>query len=540
MLNPGGSKTTLMRFAFIVLLCLFGQLLAASDVAAQTVVSKARIGGYSEDIAYVSKGHLKDNIIILDGFDVFAVENAKKPKGRMTRLFDLKVPELNFRPNGITYIESEELFAINDVTQPTKLFLFDDKGELKSTRTIQYPGGFVPGHMEGLAYIPANSPAFPDHLIVTALDTVNGPSRIEVVRRDGHVDAEIFPNWPPPPPSDPDNPIYDTSVIGDVAFLSPNKLLVTFYTNAIWTIDFNGNVLAGPQAIAGANGFEGIVQMNDDRIAVVNYPQSLMFFDKNLNRVPESDRSDIVGLNLNLPSGIAWNTDSNQLLIAHNTSLSFLAAGIASVPTSLNSATPLVDLSTFPFARKMTYLASEHLIAVTHTNTPRAIVLFNSNGTLNSQIDLSPAALGQNLGAPAGITYIPTTNEFAVNFSGVGSVSAQQAERRRLRIFSRAGALVRTLDLTCTGTNGVAELAYFDDAGGGRFMILGSAGRVFVTDLNGDSRNSDGVLFREFNSRVKLGLLSPNDITAITTGPLAGAFAVVDSASGEVVIFRLD
>ena len=86
------------------------------------------------------------------------------------------------------------------------------------------------------------------------------------------------------------------------------------------------------------------------------------------------------------------------------------------------------------------------------------------------------------------------------------------------------------------------RLAYFDDpgGGGGRFRILGSAGRIFVTDLNGDSRNSNGFLFREFNSRVKLGLLSPTDITAITTGAMAGAFAVVDGASGEVVIFRLD
>jgi hypothetical protein len=40
--------------------------------------------------------------------------------------------------------------------------------------------------------------------------------------------------------------------------------------------------------------------------------------------------------------------------------------------------------------------------------------------------------------------------------------------------------------------------------------------------------------------RVKLGLLNRNDITAITTVPQAGAFAVVDSLAGEIVIFRLD
>jgi hypothetical protein len=71
-------------------------------------------------------------------------------------------------------------------------------------------------------------------------------------------------------------------------------------------------------------------------------------------------------------------------------------------------------------------------------------------------------------------------------------------------------------------------------------MILGSAGRVFITDLNGDSRNANGLLLGEFNIRVKLGLLNRNDITAITTGPQAGAFAVIDSLAGEIVIFRLD
>jgi hypothetical protein len=35
-------------------------------------------------------------------------------------------------------------------------------------------------------------------------------------------------------------------------------------------------------------------------------------------------------------------------------------------------------------------------------------------------------------------------------------------------------------------------------------------------------------------------LITRNDIAAITSGPLAGAFAVVDSNGGEIVIFRLD
>jgi hypothetical protein len=230
---------------------------------------------------------------------------------------------------------------------------------------------------------------------------------------------------------------------------------------------------------------------------------------------------------------VAWNSDTNKLLIAHDTPSINTAMGVAAVPVSLDSTTPVVDLSAFPTSFTLTYLPGEHLIAVTHRNGPRAILLFNNDGTPAGQINLSPASLGQDLGAPVVVTYIPATNEFAVGFNGLNGNPDQPAERRRLRILSRTGALVRTIDLACTGTTGRAGLAYFDDPGGGRFIILGSAGRALITDLNGN-------LLREFNTRVKLGLLARNDIAAITTGPQAGAFAVVDNRGSEVVIFRID
>jgi len=538
--------TPILHKPFVsTLVSLAAVLFSVAEARSQTVVSHTRIGGYAEDITYVGSGRLNGKIVLMDGNEVFAVENAAKPKGAMDKIFDVKIPEIDIRPNGIAYVESEGLFVVNNVTHPTKLFSFDQQGNFKGTRPIQYlDSGYVPQHMEGLAYIPSSSPIFPDHIIVTVLDTLNGPSRIEVMQRNGVVVAEILPDWPAPPPSDPDNPIYDTSFIGDVAFLAPNKLLVTFYTKAIWTIDFDGNVLAGPQEVTGVNdGFEGIVQMKDSRIAAVTFPQGLIFFDKNLNRVTESDRNDVIGLNLNTPRGVAWNSDTNQLLITHGAAPEALSSAISAVPISLDSASQVVDLagSGFNTGQRLTYLPAEHLIAVA-TGSPRAIVLFNANGSFNSQIDLSPIALGMNLGGPTSITYIPTTNEFVVGFGGVLPVSNQQAERRRLRVISRTtGAIVRTIDLTATGTSGVAGIAYYQDSGGAdRLMILGSVGRAFITDLNGDSRNANGVLFGEFNTRVRLSLLNRNDIAAITTGPQAGAFAVVDSSGGEIVIFRLD
>jgi hypothetical protein len=100
---------------------------------------------------------------------------------------------------------------------------------------------------------------------------------------------------------------------------------------------------------------------------------------------------------------------------------------------------------------------------------------------------------------------------------------------------------VRTLDISATGTAGVGALEYFQDpqSGEGRLMLL-SGSRVIITDLNGVSRNADGFLLGEFNSRVKFGLVTRSDIAAITSGPMAGMFAIADGSGGEIVIFRLD
>ncbi|HEX6183771.1 MAG TPA: hypothetical protein VFZ44_07665 [Pyrinomonadaceae bacterium] len=517
------------RRAFILAAALFTLLSATSQVCAQTVVSRTRIGGYAEDIAYASGGALKDNIILTDGYEIFAVPVAKKERAKepMTRLFDIKGLGIDVNPRGITYIESEDLFVVNDVAQRSTLFLFDAQGQPRGTRKITYLGGYAPQHLEGMGYIPAGSAVYPDHLMQVALDTLNGPSRIEILTRAGQVVKEVTPNWPVGS---------ETVFMGDVAFLPPNRLLVTFYDNSIWTVDFDGNVVAGPQVYPGPTGFEGLVRLGDGRFVATGFPQSLLYFDAALNRQPENDRHDIIGLNVNVPIGVAWNSDTNRHLIVHSVNaISDSPAGfVASVSPALDAATPFADMTAagLTFPRRATYLPAEHLLGVVHLNGPRAIVLFNPDGTINSQVDLSPATIGSNLGGATGVEYLPATNEFAVTFNG-NPTPDPAAERRRIRVVSRTGALVRTIDLTCTGTQGIGGIAYFEEAGSGRLLVLASAGRVLVTDLNGN-------LLREFNLRVRLGMMTASDLSAITTGPQAGAFAAVDSTGGEIVVFRLD
>jgi hypothetical protein len=324
-------------------------------------------------------------------------------------------------------------------------------------------------------------------------------------------------------------------------YLGPNRLLLSAYhTDSFWIIDFSGNVISGPLPGGTGGTGEGIVRLGDRRVIASDYPQNLLVFDKDLNRQSQDDRHDVIGLNVNLPNGIAWDSDANRLLVTHDTNLG-LTGRVSGLSTGLDSANPIVNLSAFGFTRQTAYLPQDDLIAVLQFGgLNRAILLFNTNGTLNSQISLTPASLGQNLGQALALGYLPGTDEFVVAFGGVPP--NQVLERLRLRVISRAGVIVRTIDLAATGVAAIGGIEYFQDpqSGGDRLLLIASSGRMIVTDLDGNSRRPDGTLFGEFNSRVRFGLITRNDVAAITSGPLAGAFAMVDSSGGEVVIFRLN
>lgn len=516
---------------------LIAALFLVIEARAQAVENRARSGGYAEDITFVTSGALKDQVVMTNGYELYAVSLGKKSV--LSRVCRVDHPEMDQFVNGVTFVESERLFVMNDSSHPDKLFFFDQTCASKGTRKVKYlDSNYRPAHLEGMAYLPASSPVFPDHLIMVAWDDAAASNvRLVILRRDGVQVAEIVrPDWP--------DQFHFEGGLGDVTFLEPNRLLVSVYhPDSLWIMDFNGNILAGPLPTGGAMGLgEGVVQTSDGRLVASSYPQNLLLFDKNLNRQPQDDRSDVIGLNLNLPQGIAWDSDADRFLIAHDTLVTLGPGRISGLATTLASASPVIDLSAFPFTRSTVYLPAEDIAATLRfaPGNQRAILLFNIDGTLNSQISLSTASLGVNLGQPQGLAYLPDSDEFVVSFSGVSP--NQASERQRLRVFSRAGALVRTIDISATGTPGVGALEYFADpqGGGGRLMMLSGAGRVIITDLNGNSRNGEGFLLGEFNSRVRFGLITRSDIAAITSGPMAGAFAIADGSGGEVVIFRLN
>ena len=128
------------------------------------------------------------------------------------------------------------------------------------------------------------------------------------------------------------------------------------------------------------------------------------------------------------------------------------------------------------------------------------------------------------------VQYIPGTRQFAIFAGGVENLGM-------IRIVDRAGALVRSIDLTPYGLS-VFSFAYFapDHPSGGKLLVISAASnQALVVDLNGN-------LLSSFDYRAAFALpggYTPFGVTQITTGPYAGAFALGGNDASEIIIFSL-
>ncbi len=502
----------------LLVLLAFAAVASAQEVQ---VIERVRLGHHLEDMTFVEKGPLAGHIVIVDGYEVFAFPAEGKGNSAFKKLFDLRGFPIYAVPRGIAYCESEKLFFFNEITQPRRLFVVDAQGRSRGTRTIEYLNGYLPEHLEGLAYIPASSPMYPDHFAMVAIDSAAvGTTRIVILRRDGQVVAEIFP-------ADP----LHRGALGAITYQTSGRLLVSYWAGwgwvgnkEIYAIDFAGNILQGPIPTPGLQGFEGLVELRSGLLAGADGRSGkLHFLDANYNYLPDGDRELPFGLGVFQPRGMGWQDNAqNYLLNAWPEN----GSSIFSIPFTLDSISQIADLAAAGYgnAYRLAYMADEDRIAVVHRNGPRAILLLDGSGTIAEIIDLGSLGLGR----PTSVSYISTAKQFAVRFIEQPGV---------LYILSRTGQVDRTIDLAAIGANGYIDAAYFNPThpSGGQFLVLTPYGtsRAIVLDFYGN-------FLGEFNYRQALGAITPFAVFPITSGSNAGAFGLLDSEGNELIIFRMN
>ena len=533
----------------IVLLALF---FAISSTFAQTVVSRTRVGNFPEGSAYVSTGTLAGNIVVLDGQDVFAFPLVKPRKGPgFAKAFDLKRLPIVGHPNGVAYIPQDKTFVFTEGWSPTTLFLSDATGKSLGTITVQYLNGWLPTWIEGIAYIPPDSPIYPDHFVTAAmLQPPGNPNdvRLEVIARDGTVVNEIHPAYPWNP-SEPLN--WDGDGLGGVEFLPGGTLLCGISSNLV-EYTFAGAIVRVVPLDWGW--MEGITRLPGGSFAGVGYQVGMVtFFDANLNRTPTLDRSYLFAPGLNDFPSFAWNLDAHRYLMRLNyvPVTGFYDPGVWAMPSTLETSSELFGFPQVGFPnrgqyRDVTYMPDEHLMAILYRQDfsegplppcgppdcrpPHPdIHLYDSFGNLVNIIHISEVTYPNRNNIPGQLTYIPSLRQFVVRKANPDGTPTPYA----LFVSRDTGAVVRQLDLTDAGiTNGFASVTYFND-GVDKLLFAASRQRMAATGLG-------GVLLREFDPSTTLGILYFMNFmnnAHFSVGADPGTFATMNA--GEFIVFQL-
>jgi hypothetical protein len=470
-----------------VLCFLFATLIAVSAWP-QTVVQRARLGHAVEDLDAVDK-----NLVALDGQEVFIAG----AKGRFEKLFDVRSGGAD-HCTGLAYVPADKTFLLLDPQQRDRFFVFDDKGAPLGTRAITYLGGFFPVHIEALTYLAKGTP-YRDHVAFLAFDDV-GMEWIEVVRLDGTVVLHI------PLSLSLADTVYGLTSSGGDGFY------VIAMNNLLYTVDYAGQITAGPVRIDDGFNFEGIATVGD-RLYVRDYfSGKFVAWDASLQRRPAEDVRHDFGVGLPNLISIAWNRDADRyVVIVTNGTEVPLSTMAWQVVTPLDEARPMFFPrgNGFVRARGMSWMDDEHKIAVAHTQPQRAILIYAPSGELLEQIDVTA------IGRPMQVAWVPSTHEFYVRTVEMPAT---------LRVLSRTGAFIRDVDLSALGPS----IGSFTHVGGQ--LLLFAGGLLYRTDLA-------GAVVASYDP-TPLAVVNPS-ICAITTGPLAGKFAVTSSRNGELVVFSL-
>jgi len=355
--------------------------------------------------------------------------------------------------------------------------------------------------------------------------------------------AEVIPQLPVP---------LGKSQISGLAFKVRDRLLVStdakkgvVRNNKVFEFDFQGHLTA--QTTGSGNppptspifqGIEGLAQTTSGAVAASSFVAGrILFLDNDLNLTQRQELDYKFGLGLLDFFGLAWDASLSEHLILSEAIDPVDRRFISAVSPSLNATRKLFEVDALTV--RLTCLPKERLIAVSHKKDPNssdpknipAIRLHDHKGIVKEEINLNN--FFDTLGNPIGIAYIPQSDSFAVRFG---------QEDKQLIIVTRKGVKSGSVPAP-PEIKAINGFTFFnpDHPSGGQFVFLDRPNqRAILTDFQGKRVGSfvtRGATSR--NPNEDLNLVQPFPISSITSGPDAGAFALIDLGSFEIVVFHL-
>jgi hypothetical protein len=276
---------------------------AGGGVSAKSATAR-RLGNNSEGSTLISTGG-RVELAVLDGYDVFAVNLASNPNARLRKLFDVSAHAWSNFPSGIAYLSGENAFAFGDQGSPDEIVVFNANGRVIDVRPVQYLPGTPPVlGTETLLGLDAGAP-FPNTL-ARVVFLADGTPSIEIMTPAGVVLHEIAVVGLPP----------DETYVTGLAFVSPDRFLVTTASPNIWPVALDGTVAGGPVAVSEASDIEGIVALPNGGVYANDYTAGVLWaLDASLARRPSLDRHFEVGLGLTRAFDAVWDPLTGGLIV---------------------------------------------------------------------------------------------------------------------------------------------------------------------------------------------------------------------------------
>ena len=405
----------------------------------------ARLGNNSEDSTLIAHGGLVE-LAVLDGYDVLAVNVASNPNARLRKLFDVKAHQWAEFPSGIGYISGENAFVFGDQGNVDELVVTNDAGRVIGVRPIQYlPGTPAVLGTEALLGLGTDAP-FPNTLARAVFledDTVS----IEIMTPAGVVLHEIPVVGLPP----------DENYVTGLAFVAPDRFLVSTASPHIWSVALDGTVNVGPVTVAEAGDVEGVVVLPSGDVYANDYTAGvLLAFDANLVRRPSRDRRYDVGLGLSRAFDAVWDPMTGGLIV-NALDRDHVTAEIAVVSGDLKSRQVLFqNTNTFGLA-----MLGDGSLATCQIFGPPAVLHYSRSGALLDSLSLTTIP-----GLPAArcvtIAYLSSIDAYALRLRGAG-------RGQTVYLVSRAGVFLGSFTVAAP----ILSMATAPDGNGDRLLVWG-------------------------------------------------------------------